>query len=151
MLFKTKLDLNLFLSKIQKVCFDKQNIQFVEYLNMNMMNDNNFDGQFHQIVKGEKSVMNKSQIELLDNSIAYHCEIKYENISDEWKLLFVLDNGINSSNQKIFTLETMRGNIRFFKKLQTAIEFVLAECKQADYFLIKKDNRIYKIEEITQK
>lgn len=130
--------------------FDKQNICFVEYLSMNMMNNNAFDRQFHQFVEGEKSVMNKSQIELLDNSVAYHCEIKYENLSDEWKLLFVVDNGVNSSNQKIFTLETMRGNIRFFKKLQTAIEFVLAECKKADYFLIKKDNRIYKVEEMTQ-
>lgn len=130
--------------------FDKQKICFVEYLSMNMMNNNPFDGQFHQLVKGEKSVMNKSQIELLDNSVAYHCEIKYENLSDEWKLLFVVNNGVNNSNQKIFTLETMRGNIRFFKKLQTAIEFVLAECKKADYFLIKKDNRVYKVEEITQ-
>ena len=109
------------------------------------MNKQHFGRQFRQLLIGETSKMNKSQIELLDNSVSYFCEIEHC-LNNEWKISFVINNQEN--NRKIFILETMRGNIRFFKKLQTAIEFILDECKKCNYLLIKKDNRIYKVQEL---
>ena len=63
--------------------------------------------------------------------------------------MFVINDGTNGKDPKVFTLETMRGNIRYFKKIQTAIDFIMSECKKADYLLIKKDGRIFKVEDIT--
>lgn len=113
------------------------------------MNTMNNERQFHSFVEGEKFVMNKQSIEFLESSVSYHCVIEYVDSEDQWKFLFILENGIDKE-PKTFTLETMRGNIRYFKKLQTAIEFYIAECKKADYFLVIKDNRKFKVQEIAQ-